>query len=69
MTNLVNYREKINRININRNLKKEQEKINELYRKEGLTDRVLEMQVELNSKRHECDIPDTSNLVYKHFVQ
>lgn len=69
MSNLVNYREKVNRINLARKFKKEQEKIDELYEKEGLTDRVLEMQVELNSKRHECDIPDESKMVWKNFVQ
>lgn len=69
MSNLVEYREKINRINIARKLDKEQKKIDDLYAKEGATDRVIEMQAELNSKRHDYDIPDTSKLVYKNFVQ
>lgn len=69
MSDLVNYREKINRINIARKLVKEQGKIDELYEQEGATDRVIEMQAELNSKRHEHDIPDTSKLLYKNFVQ
>lgn len=69
MSDLVSYREKINRINIARKLDKEQEKIDELYEQEGATDRVIEMQAELNSQRHEYDIPDTSKLVHKNFVQ
>ncbi|MBE6508267.1 MAG: hypothetical protein E7Z77_02510 [Methanobrevibacter sp.] len=69
MSNLVSYREKVNRINIVRKLKKEQEKIDELYAQEGATDRVIEMQAELNSRRHEFDIPDESKKVWKNFVQ
>ena len=56
--NLVQYREKINRINLTRRLNKKQKEINKLYEKEGLTDRVLEMQVELNKERNEYNIPD-----------
>lgn len=69
MSNLVEYREKVNRINIVRKLKKEQEKIDELYNKEGATDRVIEMQAELNSQRHKYNIPDESKMIWKNFVQ
>ena len=50
-------------------LMKEQEAINELYEKEGLTDEVLERQVALNQKRHELDIRDKNNVIYEDFVQ
>ena len=48
---------------------KMQMELDELYQKEGLTDEVLEKQVEINTLRNEYDITDTSELVYKEFVQ
>ena len=69
MSNLVEYREKINRININRKLEKEQEKINELYEENGLTDEVLEAQIELNKLRHEHDIHDKDKTLHENYVQ
>ena len=69
MSDLINYREKINRINITRKLEKEQKAIDELYEKEGATDRVIIMQAELNSKRHEHNIPDNSKMIYKNYCQ
>ena len=50
-------------------LMKEQEAINELYEKEGLTDEVLERQVALNQKRHELDISDPTKRIWENFVQ
>lgn len=69
MTNLVSYREKINRINLTRKLDKMQEEVNELYEKEGATDKVIEKQLEINEIRHKENIPDTTELIYKNFVQ
>ena len=43
--------------------------VNELYEKEGLTDKVLEMQVEINKQRAENNIPDPEELIYKNFAQ
>ncbi len=43
-------------------LAKEQEVIDKLYEAEGLSDRVLEMQVALNQKRNKYDISDKNNL-------
>lgn len=40
----------------------EQEIINKQYSDEGLTDEVLEKQVELNIKRNKLNIPDKKNL-------
>ena len=49
--------------------KEEQEKINKLYEKHGLTDEVLELQVELNQKRNKENIVDESKTVHKKYVQ
>lgn len=50
-------------------LAKEQEKIDKLYEKEGLTDEVLEKQVKLNQLRNKLDISDRKNRIYDRFVQ
>ena len=63
------YLEKIQRINLKRNLDKEQKKIDKLYEKEGLTDRVLDRQVALNKQRHKENISDDNKVIYKRFVQ
>lgn len=44
-------------------LKKKQEIVNELYAREGLTDEVLDLQVEINKLRHEHDIVDKSEII------
>lgn len=69
MTNLVSYREKVNRINLTRKLNKLQKKLDKLYNEEGLTDEVLELQLEINKIRHDENIPDTNELIYKNYVQ
>ena len=48
---------------LEKELDKEQEQINLQYVNEGLTDEVLEKQVELNTKRSENNIPDRKELV------
>lgn len=50
-------------------LKNRQRVIDKKYAKEGLTDEVLMLQVELNTLRHQMDIPDKNNFVYENFVQ
>ena len=50
-------------------LAKLQLEVDELYEKEGLTDEVLEKQVEINKLRHEHDIPDSNELTYEDWVQ
>lgn len=64
-----NYTEKIHRINVSRELDKKQEIVNQLYSENGLTDEILELQVDINKQRNKEDIPDTNELVYKNFVQ
>lgn len=46
----------------NIHLKNKQRKINHKYVAEGLTDDVLEMQVEVNKLRNLHDIPDTEHV-------
>lgn len=46
-----------------------QRKINKQYKKEGLTDEVLDAQVTLNIERHKHDISDRTERVYKNYVQ
>ena len=46
-----------------------QSEVDELYAKEGLSNKVLEKQVEINTLRNEHDITDKSELVYEEFVQ
>lgn len=50
-------------------LQKRQQEINKLYESEGLTDNVLDLQVELNSERHRLNISDEKHRIYKNFVQ
>ena len=47
----------------------QQRQVSNLYKSEGLTDRVLEKQVKINEKRHELDLPDRYEMQYKRFVQ
>jgi len=61
--------EKVDRIALMKKLEGMQEKLNEIYEKEGATDRVIEMQLEINEIRNRENIPDTTELVYKNFVQ
>ncbi len=44
-------------------LAEEQKVIDELYKREGLTDKVLDMQVALNEKRNKLNIPDENNII------
>ena len=50
-------------------LRNKQKVIDKEYAKNGLTDEVLDAQVELNTSRHELDIPDENNFVYEKYVQ
>lgn len=50
-------------------LKNRQKRINKKYEKEGLTDEILNEQVEINRLRNELNIPDDQEKVYKDFVQ
>ena len=54
---------------MNKELLERQEKLNKQYAEQGLTDEVLDEQLEINRLRHEHDIPDENNQVHKEFVQ
>lgn len=46
-----------------------QKEIDAKYKAEGLTDEVLDAQVELNQLRNKYDIEDEKNRIYENFVQ
>lgn len=50
-------------------LRNEQRVLNRKYEKEGLTNEILDKQIEINKRRHELDIADESKRVYENFVQ
>lgn len=50
-------------------LKNRQKRINKKYEKEGLTDEILNEQLEINKLRNELNIPDDQEKVYEDFVQ
>lgn len=52
-----------------RSLNNKQKKVNRLYAKDGLTDEVLEKQVQINQQRHKYNITDENEKVYEDFVQ
>lgn len=47
----------------------QQRQVTKLYKSEGLTRRVLNKQAKINEKRHELDLPDSYEMIYKRFVQ
>lgn len=50
-------------------LKIKQKLVDREYKKNGLTDEVLNKQLAINKKRNELDIPDSNNKIYEDFVQ
>lgn len=50
-------------------IKNKQRIVDKKYEKEGLSDEVLEAQIEINALRREHDIPDSNNFVYEEYVQ
>lgn len=50
-------------------LKNKQQHVNKLYERDGLTDEVLNLQVQINQERNEYNITDDSEKIYKDFVQ
>lgn len=51
------------------NLNRKQADLNKKYELYGLTDEILDKQVEINKRRHELDIRDKNNVIYEDFVQ
>ena len=51
-------------------LKNLQRQLNKDFKEQGLTDEILERQVELNRRRHELDIPDElEETLHEEYVQ
>lgn len=50
-------------------IKNKQRAIDKQYAREGLSNDVLEKQIEINCLRHELDIPDESKFIFEDFVQ
>ena len=46
-----------------------QKEVNTLFESDGLTDEVLEKQLEINKLRNEHDIPDEEEKIYEEWVQ
>ena len=53
----------MNREEIKRQLDEKQQIVNQLYETDGLTDEVLNMQVDINAMRHEYDLVDETELI------
>lgn len=60
---------KIKRVIYKPILNRKQNQLVEEYSEKGLTDEILEKQIEINKKRHELDIPDESQFVFEDYVQ
>lgn len=50
-------------------LQSRQKQINRMFEEEGLTDEILNEQLEINKRRHELDIHDPNEEVNDNFVQ
>lgn len=55
--------------NITESIRKAQETINKEYAEKGLTNEVLEAQVELNQIRNILDIHDETEEIFEQYVQ
>lgn len=62
-------KEKVDRIQLIHELDKKQEELNKQYNKEGLTDEILEKQIEINTIRSQENIPDPKETIHKNYVQ
>lgn len=47
----------------------QQKKLNKEYKKYGLSDEVLDKQIEINKKRHKYNISDKNERIYENWVQ
>ena len=50
-------------------LEERQKELNKKYEEQGLTDEILEEQIQINQLRHEHDIPDEKQKIHKEYVQ
>lgn len=61
--------DKLNEFKIILEIRNRQRILNKRYKEEGLTDEILEEQLEINKLRNEYDVVDDSEVVYDGFVQ
>ena len=61
--------EKIHKRNVQRSLDKKQKVVDEIFKENGLTDEVIEMQLEINCLRNQEDVADSSEIIYGDYVQ
>ena len=50
-------------------LKNKQRSLDKRFEEEGLTDEILEEQIEVNKVRNEFNIPDEKEFIYENWVQ
>lgn len=66
---MMDIKERTDRIKLIRELDKKQEIVNQLYEEQGLTDEILDLQIEINTIRNRENITDQTETIYKNFVQ
>lgn len=59
----------MDKLQLKERLNSEQDLVNQLYEREGLTPEVLNKQIEINKMRNEYDIHDKSETVHEDYVQ
>lgn len=52
-----------------KHLMEKQKEVDKLYKEQGLTDEVLDKQIEINKLRHRHDIPDKTETIHEEYVQ
>ena len=50
-------------------IKNKQRAINKAYEKDGLTEEILDAQIELNRKRHQHNITDKTKRIHQNYTQ
>lgn len=66
---MIGFIEKIHKKNVNRHLNKKQAEVDRIFKEKGLTDEVLQLQLEINCIRNEEDICDENEKIYGDYVQ
>lgn len=59
----------MDKLQLKERLDSEQDLVNQLFEREGLSEEVLNRQVEINKIRNEYDLVDESEIVYDKYVQ
>lgn len=59
----------MDKLELKKRLESEQKLVDQLYEREGLTQEVLNRQIEINKMRNEYDIHDKTETVHEDYVQ